>query len=319
MTDSRTLIIFWGLALLSANLVFLEASPLSIGTKDSGQIKAVATVYPLKEFAQAVLGDKGDVILLLPPGAEIHSWRPRPSDIRKISQSDLFLCIGAGLEPWVDDILNAVNRSKLQIFRASEGMTLMERPEHGQKTEGEPERGHGLLDPHIWLDFGLDQVIIDKLIVYMADLMPEEAAYFKANGEAYKKRLCELDKRFEEVLSGCKEDTFIMGGHAAFGYLAKRYHLHQISLYGLSPDSTPAPGTMVRVVELAKAHDIQVVYFEINISDDLAKVIAQEIGASVLVLSPAANITLDQRQSGATFFDIMTMNLKNLQEGLDCE
>ena len=76
---------------------------------------------------------------------------------------------------------------------------------------------------------------------------------------------------------------------------------------------------LVEVVELAKEHSIKVIYFEVYVSNELAKVIAKEIGARTLVLSPGANLTPIQIQKGTSFFDIMNMNLKNLQEGLDCE
>jgi len=317
--------ILWGMTLLIVCLVSLDAAALRVKSKDTKKIRVVSTVYPLMEFSQAVLANRGDVSLLLPPGVEIHSWRPRPSDIRRISQSDLFICIGAGLEPWITDILNTVKRSDLHVFQASEGISLLrseaQAPQHEDKLEHDHDHNQnfGHLDPHIWMDFGIDQVIIDRLVAKMSELMPEASAYFKSNGEKYKERLRELDKLFEQTLSRCQQKTFILGGHAAFGYLAKRYHLHQISLFGLSPDSTPTPRAMTEVVELAKKHNIKVIYFEINVSDNLAKVIAQEIGARTLVLNPAANITLNQRQNGTTFFDIMNMNLKNLREGLDCE
>lgn len=319
--------------MIHISIGFIDAATLGLESRETHKIKAIATVFPLMEFAQAVLGDRGEVTLLLPPGAEIHSWQPRPSDMRKLSQSDLFICIGADLEPWVDDILDSLNKRNLRIFRASEGMELIKgekhehehQHEHEHLPEEQPERDHehehehGLLDPHIWLDFGLDQTIIDKLIKQISELLPEEAGYFKSNGENYKKRLRELDRRFEETLTGCKQKAFIMGGHAAFGYLAKRYRLQQISLYGLNPDSTPTPRELVEVVEVAKEHGIKVIYFEMYVSDELAKVIAREVGARTLVLSPAANLSQRQIQEGTTFFDIMNMNLKNLKDGLDCE
>jgi len=319
MKENKLSLIFLIMALLSVDLVFLNASILRGKLRETEKIGAVATVYPLMEFTKAVLGDRGKVTLLLPPGAEIHSWQPRPSDIDKISRSDLFICIGADLEPWVDDILVSVRNPKLEVFRASEGMSLIRGEESEHEHMPDHEHNHGLMDPHIWLDFKLDQMIIDRLVGKMSELKPTESSYFRANGEKYKARLQKLDQEFERTLSACKGRTIILGGHAAFGYLAKRYHLHQISLYGLNPDSTPTPRKLVEVVELAKQLDIKVIYFEINASDDLAKVIAREIGVRTLVLNPGANLTRSQIHAGTTFFDIMNMNLKNLSEGLDCE
>ena len=288
---------------------------------ETDKVKILSTVFPLMEFAQAIAGDKGEAGLLLPAGAEIHAWQPRPSDLLKVSEADLFVCIGANLEPWVEGILKSVDRPNLRIFRASEGLKLLGEKHHGKERESAHTRKHGqeAVDPHIWLDFSLDQIIVDKLVRMLSIMRPQAAAFFEANGKAYKRRLRLLDQKYFETLSRCENRTFILGGHAAFGYQAKRYGLNQISLYGLNPDAKPSPHQLVKVIESARKYDIRVIYFEINVSDDLAKVIADEIGARTLVLNPAANVTRDQLLSGTTFFDIMEMNLKNLKEGLSCE
>lgn len=294
--------------------------------KAQTKIKVTASVFPLKEFTQAVCGDRGEVSLLLPPGAEIHTWRPRPSDIIKISSSDLFVHVGAELEPWLDDVLKSVNNPNLRILKASESVMPMERVEHRAEIVHEDHQDehvrkheHGTLDPHIWLDFAIDQRIIDSIVGMFSKIEPENSELFERNGAAYKQKLEECDRRFKTELGRCKSNTFILGGHAAFGYLARRYNLHQISLYGVNPDSRPTPKQLVRVVELAKKHQISVIYFEVYVSDDLAKVIADEVGAKTLVLNPAANLTIEQIQTNVSFLDIMSQNLENLKKGLSCE
>jgi zinc transport system substrate-binding protein len=297
-----------------------------IESKAQTKIKITASVFPLMEFAQAVCGERGEVSLLLPPGAEIHSWRPRPSDMIKISKSDVFIHIGADLEPWLDDVLKSVNNPNLRIFKAIDSVLPEERVEHQAEIDHEDlfgehdhKHAHGTLDPHIWLDFVIDQRIIDHIVELFSQMEPGYKELFVKNGSAYKQKLEEYDRRFREELDRCKNRTFIMGGHAAFGYLARRYKLHQVSLYGVSPNSRPNPKQLVRVVEMAKEHQICVIYFEAYVSDDLAKVIAQEVGAKTLVLYPAANLTVEQTNSNMTFLDIMIHNLSSLKKGFSCE
>ena len=73
------------------------------------------------------------------------------------------------------------------------------------------------------------------------------------------------------------------------------------------------------VVDTARRHNVNVIYFETFISDDLARVIAKEVNAQVLVLNPGANLTKKEIESGKSFFDIMTKNLENLKYGLGCQ
>ena len=280
------------------------------------KIRVVTSVFPLLEFAGAVSGERGEVSLLLPPGAEIHTWRPRPSDIIRLSSADLFIYIGADLEPWLHDLLKSVRNPNLRVLEASRGIPLID----GEGiVHNAHEHEHGAHDPHIWLDFENDQRIIDKIVAVLSEMDPERSSVFERNASAYKEKLLRLDKKFKDGLKDCVHRTIILGGHAAFGYLARSYNLRQISLYGLSPDSSPTPKKLIKVVELAKKYKIKVIFFEVYVSDELAKVLAEEVGARTLVLNPGANLTKEQLKSGKTFFDIMEENLENLKDGLICK
>ncbi|TES87582.1 MAG: zinc-binding protein [Candidatus Aminicenantes bacterium] len=280
------------------------------------KIRVVTSVFPLLEFAGAVSGERGEVSLLLPPGAEIHTWQPRPSDIIRLSSADLFIYIGADLEPWLHDLLKSVRNPNLRVLEASRGIPLID--EEGI-VHNAHEHEHGAHDPHIWLDFKNDQRIVDKIAAVLSELDPEGSSVFKRNASIYKEKLQKLDQKFKDGLKDCVHRTIILGGHAAFGYLARSYNLRQISLYGLSPDSRPTPKKLIKVVELAKKHRIKVIFFEIRVRDELAKVLAEEVGARTLVLNPGSNLTKEQLKSGKTFFDIMEANLENLKDGLNCK
>ncbi|MBA7470810.1 High-affinity zinc uptake system binding-protein ZnuA [subsurface metagenome] len=280
------------------------------------KIRVVTSVFPLLEFAGGVSGERGEVSLLLPPGAEIHTWQPRPSDIIRLSSADLFIYIGADLEPWLHDLLKSVRNPSLRVLEASRGITLID--EEGI-VHNAHEHEHGAHDPHIWLDFKNDQRIVDKIAAVLSELDPEGSSVFKRNASIYKEKLQKLDQKFKDGLKDCVHRTIILGGHAAFGYLARSYNLRQISLYGLSPDSRPTPKKLIKVVELAKKHRIKVIFFEIRVRDELAKVLAEEVGARTLVLNPGSNLTKEQLKSGKTFFDIMEANLENLKDGLNCK
>lgn len=279
--------------------------PLSIGKESPFKIKITASVFPLMEFARAVSGERGEVDLLLPPGAEIHTWQPKPSDLVKLSSADLFIFIGADLEPWIDDILRSVKNPKLRILEASKNLSVH-------------NHDRGVVDPHVWLDFDHDQRIVDRITGVLSEIDPGGLSVFNENAAKYKRKLQELDDKYKKGLEQCDQRTIVLGGHAAFGYLAERYKLRQISLYGLSPDSKPTPRQLIDIVELVKKERIKVIYFEVNVSSDLAKVIAEETGARTLVLNPGASLSRKQMESGISFLNIMEKNLETLIDGLSC-
>jgi len=274
--------------------------------------KIMTSIFPLMEFAKAVVGDRGDVDLLLPPGAEVHTWHPRPSDLVRLSAADLFIYIGADLEPWAEDILRSVKKPKLRILEVCKELSL-------PTASTSLNHGHRAVDPHVWLDFYNDQRIINGITVILGEMDPSGVSLYKKNAVIYNKKLQDLDRIYTKYLGKCEQKTIILGGHAAFGYLAKRYNLRQVSLYGLSPDSKPSPSQLIDIVELIKENGIKAIYFEVRVSNELAEVIAKETGARTLVLNPGASLSKKQMDSGVSFLEIMRKNLENLKDGLSCQ
>ncbi len=277
------------------------------------KLGVMTSLFPLQEFAQAVGGKRVTAKLLLPPGAEPHTWEPRPSDIGKLSTSDILIYVGAEMEPWIQDIVKGTYNPNLSVLEVSRGLNLIQKKEnaHNHKTVG--------VDPHVWLDFDNAQKIINGIAKAFIGKDPHGTKYFRKNARSYREKLQGLDRKFRQGLRNCRYRVFVVGGHAAYSYLAERYGLIQIPLYGINPNSEPTPKQLVRVIRLAKRHYIKIIYFEISVSDKLAKVIAEEVGAKTLVLNSGANPTKGQLKSGVTFISLMEKNLENLRHGLVCQ
>jgi len=276
---------------------------------DSPKLRIVASILPLMEFAKAVAGENVDVSLLLPPGAGVHTWQPRASDIIKMSEADLFVHVGGGLEPWVDDFLGSVSNKGLRVIAVADFLPL----------EKEKHAGKEAADPHVWLDFGNDRTIIQHLAGTLGEIDPASAAAYSDLAAVYDEKLRELDGLYAEGLKSCSNRVLLLAGHEAFGYLARRYHLEQVSLTGLSPDAEPTPSAVISMVETARNRRISAVFREAWESPRLAELLAREIPAEVFVLNAGANLSRQERASGVTFLDLMRENLVSLRRGLGCE
>jgi len=279
------------------------------------KLKVVASLFPLQEFAGAVGGDRIQATLLLPPGAEVHTWEPKPSDLVKIIQADVFIYIGPSMEPWVDKVLKTIQAKDLKVVEASRGLPLVEADDGGGKIKG----GHSeKLDPHVWLDFTLDLEIVDALAVAFSEKDPIHAPFYRKNAENYKAKLRELDQKYLESLAKCRHRHILLSGHAAFAYLARRYGLQQISLSGVSPNAEPTPKRMAQVLEATKKYGIKYIYSEELVNPRLSRALAKEAKVSVLLLNPGHNLTREGIQKKMTFLGLMEMNLRNLRQGLEC-
>jgi len=304
---------------LGSYVLFLVSLGGSAFAQQPVRLQVITTLFPLQEFARAVGGDKVQANLLLPPGAEPHTWEPKPSDFAKIAKADIFIGIGPMMEPWAAKVLKAVNNPKLQVMEAGRGLPLLQAKEHEPDPKHAGAKPHeGSLDPHLWLDFSLDAKIVDSIAGVFSAKDSTHASFYREGAERYKEKLAALDQAYQETLSKCRQRQLIIGGHSAFAYLAKRYHLEQVALYGLSPNAEPTPKKLAAVIESARQHRVKYIFFEVLVNPKLAQVLAKEAGIGTLVLQTGHNLTKEQLRENTGFLDLMKFNLESLSRGLEC-
>ena len=280
--------------------------------KPKPAIKVVTTLFPLYDMARYIGADRAEVTLLLPPGVEAHSFEPRPSDIVKINQADIFIYTGKFMEPWAEDVIRSADNRKLIVVDASQGTAMIPGVFHDKD---EPP---GSLDPHIWLDFDNAKVMAGNITRAFDSADRADQALFARRQAEYDNRLSDFDSLYRTALATCKTREIVYGGHYAFGYLAKRYGLNYLAAQGISPDAEPTASDLSRMVDQIRKDNVRYVFYEELTSPKIAQTIAGETGARLLLLNAAHNVSRNQFDHGITYFDILQANLDNLKIGLEC-
>lgn len=287
----------------------------------TGRIKVVATLFPQYDFARQIAGDKAHISLLLPPGVESHAFEPSPRDIVNIKNAGLFIYTGEFMEPWADRILEGATDNGLIVVDASMGIQLLDEDEesHGEESEQheEEKEHHEGKDPHIWLDPVNAIKMVENITEGLVRSDSKNESYYRENAAAYIKELKELDAKFSEAFSKVKSRKIIYGGHFAFGYFAKRYGLEHVSPYlGFAPDAEPNPKKIAELVRNIEESGSKYIFYEELVEPKVAKVIADETGAEMLLLHGAHNISREELTGGITYIEIMESNLEKLKQGL---
>ena len=275
---------------------------------DDGQIKVMASFYPMYDFAQKVGGDKVEVKDMVPAGTEPHDWEPAATDIRNLEDADVFVYNGADLEHWAEDVLATLENQDLIAAEASDGVELLD-------GEGDHAHGDNGKDPHVWLDPLRAKQEMKKIRDAVCQADPENRDYYEANYEKYAGEFDELDQEFREGLADIKSRDIIVA-HEAFGYLCNAYDLKQLAIEGLTPDSEPDPAKMQEVIEYAKEFDIHTIFFEELASPKVAKTVAKEVDAVTAVLNPIEGLSEEDIQDGEDYFSVMRKNLAALKMAL---
>jgi zinc transport system substrate-binding protein len=302
-------ILFMGASFLAVSRY--RTKPLPAPTSE--RMAITTTLFPLYDMAKNIGQDKADVSLLLPPGTEAHSFDPKPSDIVRINQSDLFIFTGKFMEPWAEDLAKGVSNKNLVAVDSSFSTTMIPGVFH------DADEPAGSLDPHIWLDFDNAKVMVDNITHALLEKDPSNATFYQKNADNYKNRLEQLDNQYRSTLSSCKRQEIVYGGHYAFGYLAKRYGIQYLAAQGLSPDAEPTAKDLIALVAQIKKNNIPFIFYEELTSPKIAETLANETSAKMLLLNAAHNITKEDFENNISFLSIMEENLTNLSTGLDCK
>ncbi|MFI7272967.1 metal ABC transporter substrate-binding protein [Streptomyces sp. NPDC049879] len=286
------------------------------------RLDVVASFYPMEFLAERIGGDHVSVSTLTEPGVEPHDLELSPRQTARVSDADLVVYL-AGLQPTVDD---AVETAGVEHVAEATSFTTLEEhgddvdghgDEHGDEHAEEGHEGHDHDheggDPHIWLDPAKYAEVAQGVGDALADADPDHAADYARNTETLVAELHALDDEFATGLEGRTSDTFITT-HAAFGYLAEAYGLHEEAITGIDPESEPSGARMRDLQEIAEADGVTTVFFETLVSDDTARTLADDLGLRTAVLDPVEGIT--DESPGADYLSVMRANLAALQEAL---
>lgn len=266
-------------------------------TEKNSKLKVYTSFYVLADFTKKIGGDKIEVVNLVPSGIEPHDWEPTPRMQKELTKAKLFIYNGAGLEPWAEKFLKAADQDQLLSVEASAGLALT---------------GH---DPHVWLNPLLALEEGRKIKDALVSLDPANQDYYAANFLTLASNLKKLDKAFLEGLAPYKGKKIVVA-HDAFSYLTSRYGLQELPIMGLSPEAEPRPAGLAKIAKEMKDLNIEYIFFEDLVSPKVAQILAQEVGAKTLVLSPIEGLTGKQVKAGKDYFALMYQNLDNLKLAL---
>jgi zinc transport system substrate-binding protein len=261
-------------------LAFLHSGCIS-QKESSGQINVATTIAPLGEFVRAVGGDRVAVAVLVPPGAEPHTYEPAPSQMREVAEADLYVENGVGLESWMASILKV--NSRMLVVDTSKGVDLIGR-------DADTSGSTIARDPHIWLSPRDAMIQVQNICDALIEVDPAGRDYYINNTEDYIAKLKALDAELNSTFAETKNKKFVVL-HPAWIYFARDYGLDQISIEEEMKE--PGPRYLAEVVDLAKANNITTVFVEPQYNPKMGEVIAKEINGRVVSIDDLAPNYID--------------------------
>ncbi|MEY2819077.1 MAG: hypothetical protein RL275_2540 [Chloroflexota bacterium] len=284
-------------------------------------LNVLASTSFLADIAQNVAGDRVQVGSLLPVGADPHAYQAAPTDVAKISESNVLILNGVEYEHFIESLLENAGGERL-IIEATTGLTPHAMDEHGHEGEEEhaeegEEHAHEAGDPHMWLDPNLVITYVENIRDGLSEADPDGAETYTANAEAYIAQLKELDSFInEQVQSIPAERRLLVTNHEALGYFAERYGFEVVDtiLPSFSSEASASAQEIAAAVDAVKNSGAPAIFLGEVENADLANQIAAETGVKVVDTLYLESLT--DGEPAATYIDMMKHNVTQIIEGL---
>jgi zinc transport system substrate-binding protein len=290
----------------AATLVALPLPASAAG----GPIRVVTSIPPLAMLVTELGGDRVTAHSILPPGADAHTFEPRPSDARDIAGASVVVMLGSPVDDWLARLLEAAGSASIvKLDEAHAG----DPHDHAGEHAG---HHHGEHDPHVWLDPAwVRERAVPAIHRALAAADPEGAPRYGVAARAMAERMSDLEEDIRASFDGAKTRSFL-AWHPAWQRFAERFGLHSIGNLAEGEGREPSLRAMISATRAARVSGVRAILVEPQQGRREASVVADELGLPVLVVDPLGDAwSLDRN----TYRSLMLYNARVFAQALGVE
>lgn len=279
------------LLLLVATAFFILSGCRAVGSSDAsdgsgGQLKVVATTTILGDVVRQIGGEAIELTVLLPAGIDPHTFQPSPQDLTALSQADLIFINGAGLETFLNDLLENA-QEQTQIASASQGIDLRQVENALAEDSDHDEHENEGVDPHVWFDPNNVIVWTENIEVALSELDSANAEIYRNNAEVYRSELQELHGWINGQVEQIPADNrALVTDHQVFGYFADRYGFEQVGavIPSFNAGAEPSAQQIAALEDNIRKFNISAIFVGKTVNPELAEQIANDTGVQLIPL-----------------------------------
>jgi len=304
----------------------------------------VSTIQPINSLVNAVIGNTGKTISLIPAKASPHEYKLKPSDTKKLQNANIIFFVSDHLETSLTKVFKNLPKN-IKIINLMEDAGIKhlairdneawERHDHHhrhgdhddydkhvKKDDDHDHDKHSKKhddhddhekedDVHIWLSPDNAVKIIKKINKELSLFFPENAKTYNQNANQMIKKINQLKVELKKELLGIKDEPFIVF-HDAYQYFETSFDLNAVGSVALEGDIASSPKQISFIKDKIVKLKASCVFQEPQFDSKLVKIVVEGTNAQIGTLDPlGVNI-----KSGENFY---LQLLKNMAKSLkDC-
>lgn len=248
--------------------------------------KVVTSFTILADFVAQIGGDRVELVTLVAPDKDAHTYQPGAGDSRTLAGAQVFVTNGQGFEPWADRLAGAAPFRGRRIVATS--AVPRERHLADQHHHGHSHGKGGGSDPHMWQDVALARRYVAAIAHGLAEADTSGAEGYRQRADSYDKRLAELDAWVRESIASVPAaKRRVITGHDAFRYFARAYGVTFRAPQGVSTAQEASARDVANLIQQIRREGIRAIFVENMSSPKLIEQIAREAGG---VVGPALHV-----------------------------
>lgn len=295
------------------------------GAAGGGPTVAVTTSI-LGDVVADLVGDQAEVVVLMPAGADPHTFQPSARDADRARRADAVVVNGGGFEEGLLDLVGSIAEDGIpvhEVVTAGEDDDHAGEDDHAEEDEhaGEDEDHEHAADAHFFTDPALMAEAVEGIADFLSAVDGFDRDALAADAERVHDELQVLHADVESLLASIPEERRVLvTGHDVLGAFAERYGFEVVGTVipsGSTADGGSAGG-LVRLAEDVRAAGVPAVFVDASASDRLARTLASEAGDIQVV--PLFTESLGPEGSGAdTYPGMVRTNAERIAAALGAD
>jgi len=304
-----TMVLLRALVAVAAAASVVGLAACTPSPDDDRPLVAVTTNI-LGDVVSELVGDQAEVMTLMKPNADPHSFEISAQESGRLRSADLIVSNGLGLEEGLQQHLDTAAADDITTFVAGDVIDVLD------YAEGDAA---GMPDSHFWTDPARMLDVVDALEPVLADLAGVDAEAIAASAAAYRHELSDLDAEMTDAFGAIpSERRALVTNHHVFGYLADRFDFEVIGavIPGGTTLAAPSASDLADLVTAVEQTGVRAIFAESSSPDRLVQALASEADVHVEVIELYTESLTEPDGGAPDYLTMMRVNTERITTGL---
>ncbi len=241
----------------------------------------VSTLNPiLTDLVEEIGGEYVEILEVMPPGSDVHTFQPRAKEVILIQKSTLIFAMGKGIETYLPGLRDSLLEGQeiIPVGRSVPSMKVDADPLYVCC----PAHARGAIDPHWWHSVKNIERAVKVIGKALEKADPEHKSYYKERVSVARAKYRSLHNWVKSEVSKIpKKQRVLVTAHVAFAYFCREYGFEAKYLQGLSKESEISAKHLAETIQELKGRKINAIFPEQLANPKMLSQIAKEIGAKI--------------------------------------